>query len=273
MLQVELKKDKSKNAKDESKYTINKYKIGNTYTQDRQKVHHSIIYVFIKDKTPHEKPRAILMGGGAGAGKSTVVQVYLLNNDIAHGQFDDFVYVSADNIKELIPEYKEYQEEGIKLAAIYVHPESTNIALDLIKRCVEYNYSFIYDGTMSYQPHYENDVLPLLEEKSYTIEGIFVDLDVEESIRRANIRSLKEQRHVEDEVIRSSNYNAPITYNAISDTFAKSSIFNNSGEFPIMVYSRGETGINVSEEELYQVFLEKANNTHDNETNEEEANL
>lgn len=252
--------------------TINKYKIGNTYRQDRHKLHHSIIYVFIKDKTPHEKPRAILMGGGAGSGKSTVVQEYLLNNDVAHGQFDDFVYVSADDIKELIPEYKEYQEEGIELAAIYVHPESTDIALDLIKRCVEYNYSFIYDGTMSYQPHYENDVLPLLEEKSYTIEGIFVDLDVEESIRRANIRSSKEQRHVEEEVIRSSNYNAPITYNTISGTFATSSIFNNSGERPKMVYCRVGTDFDVRDSELYQVFLEKAKNTHDNETNKEEAN-
>jgi|GEM_PF-1107694 len=269
MFLVESKKDKSKNVKDESKFTINKYKIVDTYTQERQELHHSIIYVFIKDKHSAESPRAVLLGGGAGAGKSSIVKNYLL---IDEGATDEFVYVSADNIKKLIPEYKEYQEEGIELAAIYVHPESTDIAFDLIKRCVENNYSFIYDGTMSYQPHYEDEVLPLLKENSYTIEGIFVDLDVEESIRRAHIRSDDENRHVEEEVIRSSNYNAPITYHAISDTFTNSLIFNNSGENPKLVYKRDETGIEVQDSELYQVFLEKAMNIHDNETKEEEAN-
>lgn len=266
MYLVESKKDKSKNVKDESKFTIKKYKIGDTYTQERQKCHLSIIYVFIKDKHSAESPRAVLLGGGAGAGKSSIVKNYLLIDEEAT---DEFVYVSADDIKEQIPEYKEYQEEGIELAAIYVHPESTDIAFDLIKLCVENNYSFIYDGTMSYQPHYEDEVLPLLKEKFYTIEGIFVDLDVEESIRRALFRSDIEKRHVEDEVIRSSNYNAPITYHAISGTFAKSLIFNNNGEYPALVFERDETGIAFQDDELYKVFVEKAMNIHDYETKEE----
>lgn len=251
----------------DEKITINKYKINGQYTDERSKLHYDILYVFLEGKEPSNEPKAILFGGGSGAGKSTVLGMLFpdtVDDDTENTGIDGFVYIDSDLIKNELPEYKEYKEsEDVKLAAFYVHSESSDITLTLIKHCIKDKYSFIYDGTMSWKPHYD-EILCLLEENHYNIEGVFVDIDVEIALNRGIVRGKKIKRFVPEHIIRESNHNAPITYYAIEDRFSKSTIFNNSGEKPLLIYTREKSAEKGNEviPQLFNLFLEKAKKEH-----------
>lgn len=240
----------------EEKITIKKYKINGQYTDGRSQLHYNILYVFLKGKNPIPIPKAILLGGGSGAGKSTIVDKFMFNYESASAK-DDFVYIDSDQIKLHIPEYHEYKgNDDVVLAAFYVHEESSDIVTQLIEICVQQKYSFIYDGTMSWKPYYDQ-LIALLEQHHYFIQGAFVDIEEEIAVQRMYARGLDTGRFVPEDIVRESNRKAPITYHAIQHKFSISSIYNNSFE-PELIYYRREKVEDIHNVVAYEQFLEKA---------------
>ncbi|MGO9164409.1 MAG: zeta toxin family protein [Streptosporangiaceae bacterium] len=129
--------------------------------------------------------RAILAGGLGGAGKSTVLE--------KHAQIDRSKYltINPDDIKEemasrgLVPEV-----EGLSPmeASDLAHEESSYIAKRLALRATADGTNVIWDITMASKASTERRIDDLRAAGYTNIDGIFVDIPVESSVRRAAAR-------------------------------------------------------------------------------------
>jgi len=127
---------------------------------------------------------AIIAGGLGGAGKSTVLS--------SHAGIDlsQYLTINPDGIKEemarrgLIP-----YVEGLSPmeASELVHEESSFIAKRLALRATADQKNVIWDITMSSLDSTERRV-DNLRSAGYSVDGIFVDIPVETSVRRAESR-------------------------------------------------------------------------------------
>lgn len=211
--------------------TVYKYKIKGDYSDERQEKHAIIITNKLKGKMPSQEKSAILLGGGSGAGKSTIVKEHLMPNSEDFNVEREFVFIDADDIKTYLEEYKMYieNEETVYFAAYYVHAESGDIVNMLLQKCIDLELSFIYDGTMSWKPLYD-DLLPKLKNKSYQTLGIYVDVDVLVAAERVKKRGVKEKRFVDEEVVKKANRNSAIVFKQLKPQFDQVLMFNNTVE-------------------------------------------
>ncbi|WP_412094684.1 zeta toxin family protein [Bacillus atrophaeus] len=69
--------------------------------------------------------------------------------------------MDSDEIKEHIPEYKQFQKEHPLLAARYVHDESSDISSSLLQQTINDGIALIYDGTMKNLEKYQNIIQDL----------------------------------------------------------------------------------------------------------------
>ncbi len=129
--------------------------------------------------------RAIIAGGLGGSGKSTILG--------QHAGIDrsQYLTINPDDIKEemalrgLIP-----QVEGLSPmeASDLVHEESSHIAKQLAQRAQSDGKNVIWDITMQSQATTERRINDLRAAGYNRVDGIFVDISVEASVRRADAR-------------------------------------------------------------------------------------
>lgn len=125
-----------------------------------------------------------MAGGLGGAGKSTVLE--------KHAGIDrsQYLTINPDEIKEamarrgMIPEL-----DGLSPmeASDLVHEESSHIAKLLAARAMKDGTNIIWDITMSSLPS-TRQRLNDLKDARYTVTGIFVDIGIDEAVRRADAR-------------------------------------------------------------------------------------
>lgn len=193
--------------------------------------------------------QALIAGGLGGAGKSTVLA--------KHADVDTTKYlvINPDEIKEemarreLIPEV-----EGLSPmeASDLVHEESSYVAKRLALRAAADGKNIIWDITMSSKTSTERRINDLRQAGYTAIAGIFVEIPVEASVRRAGARHRAGQddyrtgnglggRYVPAEVIRSqrdldwSSQNRK-TFEQLKSKFDAWSVYDNSvdGRDPVL---------------------------------------
>lgn len=128
--------------------------------------------------------KAIMAGGLGGAGKSTVLD--------GHAGIDRSRYltINPDGIKEemarrgLIPEL-----DGLSPmeASDLVHEESSHVAYLLAARALKDGKNIIWDITMSKTSSTEQR-LDDLDRAGFATTGVFVDIGIDEAVRRADAR-------------------------------------------------------------------------------------
>lgn len=94
-----------------------------TFTPERQALHDQIIADTLGGHAPQPDPEMLFMGGGGGAGKSTV-----LNESGLLRKPTDTVMVNADDFKLMLPEAKQMMANGDSMWAGFVHEESSYLA-------------------------------------------------------------------------------------------------------------------------------------------------
>jgi predicted ABC-type ATPase len=127
---------------------------------------------------------AIIAGGLGGAGKSTVLSKY------AGIDMSQYLTVNPDNIKVKMAERGLVPEiEGLSPmeASVLVHEEASFIAKRLALRAMADRKNLIWDITMSRRDTTEGRIQNL-RAAGYAVDGIFVDIPIETSIRRADAR-------------------------------------------------------------------------------------
>ncbi len=129
--------------------------------------------------------QAIIVGGLGGAGKTTILTEY------ANIDLSNYLVVNPDDIKEqmarrgMIPEVSGLSPmEASDLA----HEESSYIAKRLAMRATADGRNLIWDITMSSEDSTKERIINLRSSGYDHIEGLFVDISIETSVRRIDAR-------------------------------------------------------------------------------------
>jgi len=163
-------------ALDEGTSTMDAYYDPETgeWTPERQALHDQIINDILEPGRPAPagiEPEAVIMGGLPGSGKSSV-----LAERAGGGQFDGYVHIDADVIKGMLPEYEGWN-------AALLHDESSAIADEVVRRSIRNHMPIMYDATLRTTRN-AAAVVDALESVGYNTRLIYVDIPIEESMRR-----------------------------------------------------------------------------------------
>ena len=163
-------------ALDEGTSTMDAYYDPETgeWTPERQALHDQIINDILEPGRPAPagiEPEAVIMGGLPGSGKSSV-----LAERAGGGQFDGYVHIDADVIKGMLPEYEGWN-------AALLHDESSAIADEVVRRSIRNHMPIMYDATLRTTRN-AAAVVDALESVGYNTRLIYVDIPIEDSMRR-----------------------------------------------------------------------------------------
>lgn len=164
------------------------------WTDARARLHQQIVDE-IWDRHQHVPTdrQAILTGGLAGAGKTTVLE--------GHAGVDTSQYltVSADVMKDeltrrgLTPTVPGWEHLSPMEHSTLIHAETVHMADILGERAYAAGKNVIYDSSMGGRQGPASR-LERMREHGYTTRGIFVDIPVETSVERATSRYRRGQR-------------------------------------------------------------------------------
>lgn len=213
--------------------TIDVFKKGGKYSEERDKLHYKIISSIlsperIKAATPAEggAPTFTVLGGRGGSGKSWFEgNVY---------DAEKAIVLDADHIKSMLPEYEGWN-------AAQVHEESGDIFDEITSMCAKLGLNVVHDKTMKTAKSALND-LNKFKELGYRTEAHYMHLPRQEAAKRAVSRFLgKTQRYVPVDVVLANTSNEA-TFDEVRKIVDKWSFRDNNvpqGSDPILISESG----------------------------------
>jgi predicted ABC-type ATPase len=156
------------------------------WSRERRQLHNEIVESLLAQAAdvPNDR-KAIIAGGLAGAGKTTVLQ------DHAGIDRSQYMTINPDDIKaEMAKRGMIPKVEGLSPmeSSDLVHPESSRIAKQLAARATAEGKNLIWDITMSSRDSAEDRISKLQRSGYDSIRGIFVDIPIGVSVARADAR-------------------------------------------------------------------------------------
>lgn len=250
-----------------SQSTEDLHKKNGKWSKERAARHKKIIDEVVNNcpkPAPGEKPKAILLLGGAASGKSTVVDKY-----VKPKMGNQFGTVNVDDVKDEIPEYKQFIQEDIGTAASRVHEESSEIGKAITSKVVNEGRNLIYDAVLG-NPEKAKKLIKSLKDKGYEVSLVGVNVDAEEALGRAASRAYGDVeqggskggsgRMVPPGILLDGHRGSSETFEAIKGLVDNVSLYDNNverGKDPIEVLTSPPE--QVKDEALYRQFKEKAN--------------
>lgn len=227
-----------------------------TFTPERQAFHDDIVARAVDGIPPARKgtkPEFEMLGGGAGAGKSTV-----LKSGVADVRDrGSAVHINADDIKELIPEVKVKQEAGETDWAAFSHEESSYLAKRVLSAATERRQHVVLDGTGDGSVASVVSKTSAARRAGYKVKATYVTIDADEAVRRATKRAAETGRAVPETIIRGTHKGVSEIFPQVYGEFDEFVVVDNNGLDP-RVISRGSNGqIEIVDEEAWAAFLAK----------------
>jgi len=227
------------------------------WTAERNRIHGEVVrYLYERAAEVPCQHRAIIAGGLGGAGKTTVL------TEQADINTAEYLTINPDSIKEelarraLIPKI-----EGLSPmeAADLVHEEASAIAKQLARLAQRDGRNVIWDITMSSSESTQQRIDSLRLAGYREIDGIFVDIPVETSVRRSQSRHREGHekyrlgdglggRYVPPEVIRKQanpdwGSRNRRTFESIKNEFKNWSLYDNSRDGRSAVLADSSTAV------------------------------
>ena len=215
------------------------------YIWQRRRLHRRIIDHIFRPTTAKPKPEGqrtvYFLGGGPGAGKSSLAK----SGVVKFPDRADALHLSPDDIKELIPEYQEWVDNGID-AASYVHEESRDIYDLAVHRAIEEGHDMVLDttGNSRYSKHKKR--MRQLHRNGHRIIAHYVTSDIDVALERSHRRREETGRGVPDsQLIHSYGEVARLVPLSLKDKlFDEFYLWDNSvnGQDPVLVAFLDDTG-------------------------------
>ena len=200
---------------------------------NRDEIREKIVQQVMEGATPssQSRPKAVIMGGGGGSGKTTVIKM-LENEGFFEGR--NYIRINSDDIKEMIPEYQKLKEIGDPRAASVVHQESSLITQECLnratsKKCdvLHERHNIVYDGTLSNMSE-SLTFMEDLRQKGYEIILIGVTVKPEIALDRAQKRGERTGRYVPDDVILNAHKGFSKAFPILADVADKAYLYDNN---------------------------------------------
>jgi predicted ABC-type ATPase/2'-5' RNA ligase len=236
-------------SKPKAKDTMERYRNEDgTWTKERAALHDKIINSFFEGKTPVDEPTSYVLGGGAAAGKSTLVR-----ERYAHLP-KNMVLANADEIKEMLPEYGDDVTD-----AAFVHEESSYISKKIAYMAASNSYNVIMDGTGDGEIWQLEKKVASMRPLGQPVIGIYVTVDINSAIERSMRRAKRTGRYVPESVIRYSHHMVAKVYPDIiaGDLYDSVNLYDASTRTPKLIAEEVGKSFNILDKEAYQRFLER----------------
>lgn len=224
-----------------------------SFTPARTALHTKIISGMVGSHHTQVKPTVVWLGGGPGAGKSTVA----LN--MVHTP--DLLVIGADNIAEDLPEYQEMMSAGDLNAAVYAHREAVSVAHSAVEAAEARRLNYLLDGTGNGSYQWMVEAVKRSRRHGYHIAAKYVTVDTDVAVQRAALRAAETGRAVPDSVIREKHARvSQVFQQAIKDgLFDSAELWDNNGDEPVLVAERKPDGpFTVLDKKRWQSFVSKA---------------
>jgi thiol-disulfide isomerase/thioredoxin len=115
-------------------------------------------------------PIAILLGGGMGSGKTSVVDV-ISRTEFWRSRGSSVVVVEADAFKQTDPVYTALTSIGVTKAAGIVHRKSLEGAEELLLLATQQRRDVVFDGTMAWKPFVDQTIAMLRDPEYWYTRG------------------------------------------------------------------------------------------------------
>lgn len=214
----------------------------------REEFREKLLEFFISQGKPvaeGQKPTVFATGGGGGAGKSTILSMLRKRGDI---NTEGAIEVNADDIKLMIPEFRQIKEAGDGRAAAIVHEESSTLAKELMARALEAgNTHIIFDATLAKG----DKTLKMMKEwkaAGFQTHLIAVTIRPIEGMTRASIRAAGSGRWVPNKDLATAHNGFLEALPKYMETADAANVYDNSDfESPkeVMEKSAGEKSISL----------------------------
>lgn len=220
-----------------------------------QSVHNPFFLKQMRKGVRVENPQVTMMGGGSGAGKSTIINSGKVKLPKRH------VRVDADEAKAAIPEYKKLLEAAPKEAAGMVHEESSYMAKKLLASSLNESKDTVFDGTGNGTiESLVSKVAGMRRDGAKRIVGEYVTCDTEVAVVRAIDRARQTGRFVNPEVIMNTHQGVSrIIPEAIKrGLFDELRLWDTNNREAVLILEVKDGVTKILRPDLYEAFLRKA---------------
>lgn len=225
------------------------------YTPERKALHDDIINKLMNEVPHHQGKKQYMLGGATANGKSTLVN----SGKLPHPK--GILTVDSDKIKSLIPEYNTMLANGDKLAASFVHEESSMLAKRLIETAQRNGNNFVLDGVNDGSIEKVMKKIAGYKKGGKTIRADYCSLDSNLSLDLARARAEKTGRFVPEKFTKATNVEVSnlvpelIKRNAIDELYLWDTNVQGKARL-ILTQINGK--LKIHSKELYDRFLLKA---------------
>lgn len=243
-----------------------------SFNAERQELHDSVVeQILASAPVANGQPSFVMLGGGAASGKSTISEDpewqertgILPFVDISEnpGGVGEAVLINPDVMKAMLPGYEEGIASRDTNIANFFHEESSYLAKRATDAALDTGRSIVLDGVNDGSAEKVEGKLDAARDSGYRLIGAYVTADTGATYDRALTRGEAMGRYVDPTEFLSGHQGVSQIFPDISDKFDSITLVDTNGRPPIVIGS-GEGGqFNVSNPELYQRFLDKADYT------------
>jgi predicted ABC-type ATPase len=203
------------------------------YKPGRAAFHDAIVKKFMHGKAPAapgEKPHALVMMGGPGSGKSSILKQ--LGIDL-----DSHVHIDPDEIKQHIPEYHVARAHNAKNAAFMAHEESSDVAKKLRDHAIQNRHHVLIDGTGANGPKHKAMVEDL-KQRGYHVTLAMPHISKEEGLSRVAKRAEGNGRFVPSDVVGGAYDKIPGNFHKVAAAADDAYLFDNHEKSPRLMYKK-----------------------------------
>lgn len=232
--------------------SLSRFMRGNgTLTPERQQLHDAIVEKHFAGVTAVDGPVSVMLGGGPASGKSMVSRKLPFQSN--------FVSIDPDEIKGFIPEYGRMKEGQSRLAAAYVHEESSFLSKRIASEARDRGFNIYFDTVGD--GDYDKLVSKVAGMRSAGRKVIahYVSIDVETALSRNIARAQKTGRFVPPAYIEETHAAVSRIFpRAVRDgLFDESYLWDTSTREGLQVMAGMGKKLNVLNQEAWRRFLAK----------------
>ena len=150
---------------------------------DRHRAYQDVIDDALGNSRATETPKAVILGGQPGSGKSVLAQTAVREFREAGGS----ILIDADRMREVNRDYKRLSIDDPLNAADRTHAEASQWSVRLTQQAIEGKRNLVVDGTMR-DPANIRNLTERLQHNGYRVEARVMAVNPEVSLARAQLR-------------------------------------------------------------------------------------
>lgn len=243
------------------------YDDGNgNYIPERQAMQNEIISNYIKGGST-TLGTSYFLGGAAATGKTTVAGEAGNRSNGIEKLPDNILTIDPDKFKAAIPEYQDLLGKKDPRAAKLTHEESSTMTKIATRAAADNKWDVLVDAVGN--EGYEKMAAKVQQQRDNgkRVEGIYMTVDTNEGIRRADDRykkalaSGKPARKIQDDVQKRQHKGVSAIFPKFvqNKTFDRLVLYDNNGVRSVKIFEQINGVSTIYNQDAYTKFLNKAN--------------